>query len=200
VSNGKPLTFKTATAVDVCAHFNLEKSARRLLEDGMEPREFVETLVANSQHLAAIEFVAHALPAREAVWWGCLCLQHACGNDLSASDKAACKAAVRWVLEPTEENRAAAKAPAEAAGAGSPAGALATAAHQTGGSIAPPNFPPLPPEPFAPAKAVANAVKFASCKGDPFRTKDRQRLFVELGIGGLRSAFCEVVRNYRGLN
>jgi hypothetical protein len=195
VSNGEPFTIKRATAVEICAHFNLEKSARRLLEDRMEPRGFVETLAANKQYLAAIEFVAHALPAREAIWWGCLCLQHACGNDLPASDRTACKAAVRWVLEPTEKNRAAAKAPAEAAGPGSPAGALATAAHQTGGSLAPPNLPPLPPEPFAPAKAVANAVKFASLKGDPLRTTDRQRLFVELGIGVSENRFS--VRSFK---
>src|SRR6516225_8723800 len=181
MSDGKPIKISAVTASEVCAHFNLEQSARRLLDDRMGPGEFVEALVVSKQYLAGIEFVAHALPAREAIWWGCLCLQHACGNDLPASDRTACKAAVRWVLEPTEKNRAAAKAPAEAAGPGSPAGALATAAHQTGGSLAPPNLPPLPPEPFAPAKAVANAVKFASLKGDPLRTTDRQRLFVELG-------------------
>ena len=195
MSNEKPFTIKRATAVEICAHFNLEKSARRLLEDRMESREFVETLAANKQYLAAIEFVAHALPARETIWWGCLCLQHACGDDLSPLDRAACKAAVRWLLEPTEKNRAAAKAPAEAAGPASPAGALATAAHQTGGTLAPPNLPPLPPEPFAPAKAVANAVKFASVKGDPLRTTDRQRLFVELGIGVSENRFS--VRSFK---
>jgi hypothetical protein len=38
-----------------------------------------------------IDFIAHALPAREAVWWGCLCLQHACGSNLSPADKAPAK-------------------------------------------------------------------------------------------------------------
>jgi hypothetical protein len=178
------------TASELCAHFNLEKCARRLLDDRMGSSEFLEALVASKQYLAGIEFMAHALPAREAIWWGCLCLQYACGNELSASEKAACKAAVRWVLQPLEGNRAAAKGPAEAAGPASPAGALAMAANQTGGSLALPNLPPLPPRPFfAPARAVANAVKFASLKGDPVRTADRQRLFVELGMGVAEGRF-----------
>jgi hypothetical protein len=177
------------TASELCAHFNLERCARRLLDDRMGSSEFLEALVASKQYLAGIEFMAHALPAREAIWWGCLCLQYACGNELSASEKAACKAAVRWVLQPLEGNRAAAKGPAEAAGPASPAGALAMAANQTGGSLALPNLPPLPPRPFAPARAVANAVKFASLKGDPVRTADRQRLFVELGMGVAEGRF-----------
>ena len=189
MSDGKPIKISAVTASEVCAHFNLQNSARRLLDDRMGPGEFVEALVVSKQYLAGIEFMAHALPAREAIWWGCLCLHYACGNELSASEKAACKAAVRWVLQPIEGNRAAAKAPAEAAGPASPAGALAMAANQTGGSLAPPNLPALPPGPFAPARAVANAVKFASFKGDPVRRADRQRLFVELGMGVAEGRF-----------
>ena len=116
MSDGKPVKISAVTASEVCAHINLEKSARRLLDDRMGPSEFVEALVSSRQYLAGIEFMAHALPAREAIWWGCLCLQYACGNELSASEKAACKAAVRWVLQPIERNRAVAKALAEAAG------------------------------------------------------------------------------------
>jgi hypothetical protein len=183
VSNSLLVKVTAMTAAEVCAHFGLDKNARQLLCDGMGPREFVETLVANQQYLAAIEFVAHALPPREAIWWGCLCLQHACGDDLPVPERAAFKAAVQWVLQPTEENRAAAKAPAEVAGPASPAGTLAKAASYTGGSLAPPNLPTVPPGPFAPAQAVANAVKFASLKGDPLKMADRRRSFVELGIG-----------------
>jgi len=178
----------------VCGHFNLQKDVRQLLRDGMGAREFVEALLTNRQYVAGIEFLAHALPPREAIWWGSLCLQHACGNDLSMSEKVACRAAVQWVLKPNEENRAGAKVPAEAAGPGSPAGALATAANQTGGSLAPPNLPPLPPGPFAPAKAVANAVIFASVKGDPVRTADRQRSFVELGMGVAEGRFLKILQ------
>src|SRR5579863_2884772 len=169
-----------STAADVCARFHLKKEAQQLLRDGMEPREFVEALLTHGQYIAGIDFLAHALPPREAIWWGCLCLQHASGGNLSAEDEAACKAAVQWIMQPTEENRAAAQAPAQAAGLASQAGQLAMAANQTGGTMAAPN---------APAKAVATAVKMASTNADPIKIGETQRSFVELGIGVAEGRF-----------
>ncbi len=173
---------KARTAAEICAHLDLKKEARSLLCDGMSPREFVEALATKQQYVTGIEFIAHALPAREGIWWGCLCLQHTCGNNLSGADRAACQAVVQWVVQPTEANRAAAKAPAETAGPASPAGALATAVNQTGGNIAPPKAPPMSPLPFAPAKAVSNAVKLVSVRSEPAKIVDTQRAFLELGI------------------
>jgi len=188
--NSGPLSkIKTAAAAEICTRFDLKKAVQPLLRNGMGPGEFVEALVANKQYISAIDFISHALPAREAVWWGCLCLQHTCGNSLSSRDKAASKVAVQWVLEPTEENRAAAKTPAEAAGPGSAAGALAAAANQTGGNLAPPKAPPMLPGPFAPAKAVSSAIRLASLKSDPVKIADTHRLFVELGIGVAEGRF-----------
>lgn len=163
------------TASEVCAHFNLPKEARALLQDGMDPREFVDALLTQKQNVTGIDFMSHALPPREGIWWGCLCFQHAFGNELNPLDRAAVTAAVRWVFQPIEENRAVAKAPADALGCASPAGALASAVMQTGGGVA-------PPSPFAPAKSVAVAVKLSTVKGDPARILDRQRAFVELGV------------------
>jgi hypothetical protein len=183
VGNSDSTEITAASAAEICAHFELDENARPLLRDGMGSREFVEALVANKQYVAAIDFMARALPPRKAVWWGCLCLQHACGDSLAAPDKAAAIAAVQWVLQPNEENRAAAKAPAETAGHASPAGVLARAANWTGGSLGPPNMPPVPPGPFMPAMAVATAVKFAAVKVEPAKIAGTQRLFVELGVG-----------------
>lgn len=183
MNNQPTVMSQPATAAHICAHFDLEEKAEPVLRDGMGPREFLEALLADKQYAAGIDFMAHALPAREAVWWGCLCLQHACGSSLSTKDKAAAKAALQWVLQPNEENRAAAKAPAEAAGPASPAGALARAAHWTGGSLGPPNGPPVPPGPFMPAMAIATAVKFAAIKVEPGKIAETRRLFVELGMG-----------------
>src|SRR5262249_2510386 len=154
-----------------------------LLRDGLSPRAFIELLLARKKYAAAISFVAHALPPREAVWWGCLCLRHTGGPRLAPPEEAACKAAAKWVLEPTEDNRNAAQAPAEKAGMGTAAGGLAMAATWTGGSLAPPNAPAVPPGPFLPAQAVAGAVLLAAAKTEPVKIADTQRLFIELGVG-----------------
>lgn len=170
------------TAAEICNRFDVPNDAWSLVDDAMEPREFVEALMANKQFVAGIDFIAHALSARDAVWWGGLCFQHAYSDDLSVQDKEACRAAIHWVMEPSDEHRAAAWAPADAAGPSSAAGRLAMAVYQTGGSATPAGAPPMPADPFAPAKAVAGAVKLASIRSEPVRIADTQRLFVELGI------------------
>jgi hypothetical protein len=183
MSYGPLVKIKAMTAAEICATFELNRQARQLLRDSMPPHEFLEALMSHKQYVAGIDFMAHALPAREAIWWGCLCMQHACGDNLSAPERAASRATAQWVLQPTEENRAAAKAPAEAAGPASPAGALASATNLTVGNAAPPKASPTAPAPFASAKSVATAVKLASVKGDPAGIVDRQRSYFELGIG-----------------
>jgi hypothetical protein len=139
-------------------------------------------LMENKKYVDAIHFMAHALPMREGIWWGCLCMQHACGDGLNPPERAAATAAVQWVMQPTEENRRAAKAPADAAPPPSVAGALAMAAFLTGGSILPPNLPPTPPAPFAAAKAIALAVTLASIKTEQAKIARMQRSYVELAI------------------
>jgi hypothetical protein len=178
---------KVSSAAEICARFELKQEVQPLVRHGIGPREFVDALAVNRQYLAGIDFMAHGLPPREAIWWGCLCLQHASGNKLSELDKAACRAAVKWVLEPVEENRLAAKEPAEKAGLGCPAGALAAASHQT-------EDPSSLPDPgrklsFAPARLVTGAIKLASTKADPSRIVDTHRLFLELGIGVAEGRF-----------
>jgi hypothetical protein len=168
---------KTSTATEICAHFNLPKEARGLLKDGMNPREFADALLANKQYVTGIDFLSHALPPREGIWWGCLCLQSAVGDELEPSEKEAATAAVRWVLSPTDAHRAAAKAPAEAMGPKATAGALAAAVTQTGAPDGQPK-----PTPFAAAKSVALAVKLATIKGEPSRILNRQKAFVELAL------------------
>ena len=174
---------RAAAAAEVCEHVDLNGRARALLGDYMGPREFVDTLMVNKEFVAGIDFLAHALPPREAIWWGCLCLQYAYRDRLLPVEKDAARAAVQWVLQPTEEYRAAAKAPAAAAGVANPAGELARAVNMTGGSLAPPQLPCVPPDLFAPARSAAMAIKLSCAQAEPLRIVDTQRLYLLLGIG-----------------
>jgi hypothetical protein len=183
VSNVPLVKIEARTAAEICAHFLVSKEARALLRDGMGPAEFIKALLTNKQYVVAIDFLAHALPQREAVWWGCLCFQHACGSAMSAPDKGAATAAVHWVLKPGDSTRGAAKVQAEAAGPASVAGALAMAAYQTGPGFVSPGGPPIAAPPFATATSVANAIKLACTKSEPARIIQTQKSFVELGIG-----------------
>ena len=179
MSDGAFVKIREAAA-EICAHFNLDDKAKALLSDGIDPREFVIALVGNKKYIDAIHFMAHALPAREAIWWGCLCLQHAFGNELTPADRVAATAAVRWVMQPTEDNRMAARDGANAAPPPSAAGTLAFATFHTEGNVALPGLPPTSPEPFASARAVALAVTLASIKTDPSKIVKVQKAYVEL--------------------
>jgi hypothetical protein len=180
--NHAPLSkIQAATAAEVCANFDLARDAKQLLRHGMSPQDFVAALVEKVNYVSAIEFMAHALPMREGIWWGCLCMQHALGDHLAPPDRAAAAAAVMWVMQPTEENRAAAQASGEAADPLSPAGALATAVSQTGGSTSSPRLLRMPPPP-APADSIARAVTLASIKTEPANILKMQRCYVELAL------------------
>ncbi len=176
------------TAADVCVRFLVPPQGRALLQKDMSPGTFLEALVSNKQFACGIDFLAHALAAREAVWWGCLCFQHTCGDRMSATDKGAVTAAVQWVLQPGDNARSVAKAHADTAGPASVAGALALAAYQAGPSLSP-GQRSEPASAFAWAKSVANAIKLACTKGDPAQTVKTQESFVKLGIGVAEGRF-----------
>jgi hypothetical protein len=178
LAQGPFIKVPAQTAAEICARYDAK--AKDLLQDKMSPQEFVAALVEKKKYIDAIDFMAYALPPREAIWWGCLCMQHAVGEKLAPPERAAATAAVQWVMQPTEANRAVARAPAEAAGPGSIAGSLAMAAAVTGGSMAPPNMPVMPPPPFAPAKSVAMAVKLASTKAEPVLISKIQKSYLDL--------------------
>lgn len=179
MGNEPLVKIQAETAAEICLRFDAPGDARALLRDGMGPRQFLEALTAKKFYLYGIDFVAHALPAREGIWWGCLCMQHAIGDALADPERAAGIAAVRWVMQPTEENRVAARPPAERAGVMSPAGSLAIAAN--GG---------VTPGPYGTAKSVAMAVKLSALKSPPAAIVETQRLFLELGVGVAEGKFA----------
>lgn len=186
-----PLVYATASsAAEICSRVYLDKAALDLLRPGMSPRGFVDALVEKGQYLAGIDFMAHVLPSREAIWWGCLCLHHTCGSKLEPWERRAYRLTVQWVLQPTEANRAATKQPAEVLGPASAAGNLAAAANQTGGSVGPPDGPPIPPSPLAPNRAVAIAVKVASTKVEAPEILPTQRSLIGLGMAVAEGRFA----------
>lgn len=50
-------------------------------------------------------YLAYALPEREAVWWGCMCVLHASQRQLPAAAQRAIEAAQAWVRRPSEAGR-----------------------------------------------------------------------------------------------
>ncbi len=169
----EPLTkIPDSRASTIAGNCSLSFSAKELLNDRMTPMEYIAALIEAKHYVAAIDFLANGLPAREAVWWACLAIQHATGDNLAGKDREACRAAVQWVLKPTEENRLAARPPGDAAGPATPAGAAALAA-----SVG------TQPGPYPAARLVTTAVKLAAIKGNPAKIEETQLQYIHLALG-----------------
>jgi hypothetical protein len=149
------------TAAGVYERFPMSVKARALIREGMSPQEFLDALIEAGELVDAVQFLAHSLPRREAVWWA---VRATIGPASGGAEEEALRAAEAWVIEPIEENRIVAQGTAEAAGYDTPAGCAAAAAAWSGGSLAPPGAPVVPPGESLTAHGVAAAVMLAAVR------------------------------------
>jgi hypothetical protein len=181
MSNGTLSKIAAKTAAEVCQRFPVGEEARKLLRDDLSPSHYLTALMEHQLHLDAIRFLAHALPKREAVWWACCCARRAHGSACPAAADAALRAAEKWLADPSEDNRRATMPAAEKAGLGDPAGCAAAACFWSGGSLAPPELPAVPPGEHLTAHGVAGAVMLAAVLGEPAQVTEKHRQFLTLG-------------------
>jgi len=174
---------QTATAAEVCRSFELSNSGRALLDGKLTPPQFLALLLSADERQDAICFLAQALPKREAVWWGCLCLWDIHRPEPEDVRIAAIlEAAVRWVLDPSDENRLAAWAPALAVPIQTAAGCLGRAVIWSGGSMHPPHLPAVPPPAHLTGRTVSGAVQLAAVPGNAEQIARKHRRFLALGV------------------
>jgi hypothetical protein len=171
-----------ATAAEVCQRFRLGRAAATLLREDLTPGQFLDLLAGRQLFEDAIGFLAHALPNREAVWWAVLCIRDDAGSAPPEPVVAALRTAEAWVRDPSDENRRAARGAARAAGLGSPAAMVATAAFLGGGSLGPPGGPEVLPSEYSAARSVANAVSLAALRDPPGKAPERFPSFVARGV------------------
>ena len=96
--------------------------------------------------------------------------------------KAALDATERWIAQPSDPNRREAMAAAEKAGFDSAAGCAGLGAFFSGGSLAPPELPPVPPGEYQAAKAVAGAVIIAAVSAEPAQAPEKFKKSIAQGL------------------
>ncbi len=179
-----PLLKKIAAtdARAVAARANLTPAGIAALDPALDASACLDVLMKGGLLLDAVRFLAHSLPKREAVWWACLCARDTLLPETAPAVVAALQAAETWVMGPTEEKRREAMARAEAAGFRAPASWAAVGAFWSGGSMAPPNAPVVPPGDALTGAAVAGAILLAAVQKEPEKAPDKYRRFLESGI------------------
>jgi hypothetical protein len=174
-----PSRIRFAAARNVFEAFaDLSYAAPPPAEDSA-PLDYARALIASTRPAAAIVFIAHLLPRREAVWWAIQCVR---ALRAPKADDDALRAADAWVRAPEDDNRNAALAVASAADWRAATTWLAFAAAWSGGSMTPPDQKPMPAPPSACAKAAHSAVLLAACAGDPLGVAQRIAACAEAGI------------------
>jgi hypothetical protein len=179
--SGPKLKIKAATAQEVCAQFTLSDAGRVCLKPAMAPLEFLSALGARASYADAFQFLARALPKREAVWWSCCCTRELGPDPAKPELEASLQAAEAWVRRPNEENRRSAEKAGQSIKAPHPARWAALAAFWSGGSLAPPGAGEVKPPEDLTAKAVVGAIMLAVAL-DPAKGAARNKLFLDYGL------------------
>jgi hypothetical protein len=95
----------TEKAAEIIDAEEMEPASLELLQPEMQPEEYIDTLSSAGKWADAIMVLVRALPAREAVWWGCVCAAEMELVSKNEREVLALKAAEKWAYKPTDENR-----------------------------------------------------------------------------------------------
>src|SRR5262245_30701245 len=186
---GKTASKLSGDFARVLPHLQLDDEGKAALGDCRDPVEALDRFERAGLLTEATRLVAHALPAREAVWWACACSRHtaACSTNPAVEAKVR-EAAEEWVRKQTDGHRRAAMKEAETAGFGSPEAWAAVGAFWSGDSMAPPEAPKVPPQPHFTGLAIAGSVALAAVRGPATRRDARLRRFLvsakDIATGG----------------
>ena len=175
------LKIPQVTAVEIINRYQMNKELRLQVSDRMSPAELIQQWLDSQQYHELVTFLCHALPAREAIWWGCLCLKMV-SETLPKDQQQALAAAEQWVREPTELNRRIAEGRAVKTGLENAAGWLAQATFWSGGSITPVGSDPSPAPPYLYSHAVAGAICLSAVLPEDLHTTEHYQKMIRTGL------------------
>ncbi|MGF1747898.1 DUF6931 family protein [Vibrio cionasavignyae] len=152
-------------------------------------RDVINELEQQSLYFDLVQFLAHALPVREALLWSYLCVEirHDVWSTTQGSCLAACK---QWIFEPSEEARRRCELFANRLELQCAPSWLAQGVFWNGaGSIVSPELPNVLPDPKLYAKACSGAINMAAAmpewSGQLAYYKQAVKFALNIANGGL---------------
>ena len=167
---------------EICRDLPLSDTAKGLASGGPTHLVYLEALLEKDCAKDAFLFMAGWLPRPEAVWWGCLCAWHVERPEPPPPIAATYQAVIGWLEQPSEQYRREADAAASAAPRDCLGAAVAKAVFYSEGSISLPGLPPVLPPHSLLAQVISNTVFLASRQGDSALTRQREVLFLRMGL------------------
>ncbi|MGX9963611.1 DUF6931 family protein [Roseomonas sp. F4] len=167
----------------------LDPPAAHALAGVATAAEGIARLEAAGLRNEAARLAAHALPKREAVWWGCMCARAIPDPALLPVDAEALLAAEAWVRKPGDDGlRRAAMEAAQRTGFRTPEAWAAVGAFWSSGSMAPVGQPEVPPPDHLTGVAISGGVVLAAVRLRPERAQERLARFLasarDIAAGG----------------
>lgn len=133
--------------------------------EDVAPHAFFHALRAQGETMAALAYVAAALPKLEVIEWGLASLPPLDSADPDFAARMLLRdTAKRWLQEPDDENRRAVERLAEQSDRAWPETIIGLAIFYSGGSIAPEDSPPVSADPRLPGQLVSGAVQVVVAK------------------------------------
>jgi hypothetical protein len=158
--NFKKIPYQVSS--QVLPRFEASELARKHLDQDFTIAKTIEVMEKNELNNDLVQFMAHALPVREAIWWASLCLMQR-KKEWNQAQIQCIEAAREWVQSPSEGLRRKSELLSNRLGLSCGPSWLAQAVFWNGsGSIVNPDLPSVMPDPFLYAKAVAGAINHAS--------------------------------------
>lgn len=162
-----------------------EPAAVALVSERDTPDTVVSAWLDQEHAASAIRLIAQALPIREAAWWAWVSARYATqlnGAPVPTPHVQAALAAIeQWIVRPDDETRRTVWDAGQAAGVDTPAGLVTAAIFLSGGSVAPPDAPHVPPPPGVSNTLVSAAIVAASVS-DPAHVDHVGKAFVAQGL------------------
>jgi hypothetical protein len=168
-------------ASEICSHFALGDAAGKLLTPELTAEKYLQLLVQNKHYVDAVRVLAYSLPIRAAISWANWCARQFSEAHPAEKFSVALEAVDSWLADPSEENRRAAMTAAEQADFGTPAGSSALAVFFSGGSVAPPDAPVVPPAEYQASNLAVGAVLLSALSKEPEKAEARYQAFLAQG-------------------
>lgn len=180
---GDPLAALAGQCGPVCELFEVSEEGLALLDPQATVEQQLATwrqanLVADARRL-----LSHALPPRHSLWWALLALTEAHRqNPYPAEVTRAILATRDFVLNPTEAGRRLCHELADAAESTTAGGVIGYAAFLSGGSMAPPECPPVLPMAHLCGRLCGVSVYLAAVHFNPAEYKKHLQHFLDIGL------------------
>jgi len=148
--------------IQILQRFPASDEAKALVIEDQPTEASIQALIDGKLYYDLTQFVAHAMPVREAIWWAAITLEQR--NDVWSNAQRQCiDTAKQWVKAPSEELRRKSELFANRLGLNCGPSWLAQAVFWNGaGSIVAPDLPTVLPDPFLYAKAVSGAINHSA--------------------------------------